>query len=395
MTASSLAMDKLTSQWYNAIVSGCGFNPDNFQLVQGNTTVQGTSEELWKLFDAIPPLTTAQYYDPNAYNSFANTYGGVINNLIPDSDEFRQAMGDYYAAWSDYKKTAVIPDTATDIVQAYIVIFEKWAYGNMPEDKAQNCISLYIQLSHKPIPTAVAMWHAMVNAATYGNIKAYNTTIEQLKSALLRAPGMSILMDSHTASDDISHTWAHSLKSSPYWFFWMAAGAQHEKLTRTITEAGLKIEAKYQHLVTIPVYPLNQPSSDDILKKYKPWYNSEALNIAYHHLDNTVWQHEPPTWEDTFGPNGNLKRVTTALAVVDGIDITMTSSAFIEQNDHEYFKSAISSGFWPFYARKGTGGWNHDFNFIDQGGISITSHSPAGNPNILGVIVTPIEKFFG
>jgi len=395
MTASSLAMDKLTSQWYNAIVSGCGFNPDTFQLVQGNTTIQGTSEELWKLFDAIPPLSVAQYYDPNAFNSFANTYGGVINNLIPDSDEFREAMSDYYSDWSVYKKAAVIPDAATDIVQAYILIFERWALANMPEDKAQKCTSLYKQLAHKAIPTAISMWDAMVNAAPYGNIKAYNTTIDQLKSALLRAPSKSILMDSHTASDDISHTWAHGLKRSPYWFFWMAAGAQYEKLNHMITEAGLKIEAKYQHLATIPISPLYQPSSDDILKKYKPWYNSEALNIAYHHADNTVWQHQPPTWEDTFGPNGNLKRVTSALVVVDGIDITMTSSASIEQNDHEYFKSAISRGFWPFYASKGSGGWDHNCIFNDQGGFSIISSSPAGNPNILGAIVTPIEKFFG
>jgi hypothetical protein len=45
---------------------------------------------------------------------------------------------------------------------------------------------------------------------------------------------------------------------------------------------------------------------------------------------------------------------------------------------------------------EGNSGWKHDTSFDAQGNLEITSESKLGNPQILGVIVTPLEslKFF-
>ncbi|HEY7769860.1 hypothetical protein, partial [Longimicrobium sp.] len=111
--------------------------------------------------------------------------------------------------------------------------------------------------------------------------------------------------------------------------------------------------------------------------------------------DNTVWNNTPPTWATTFGPNGNLQRVTSGLVIVDGITITITSNAAYSSSDQQEFQEASSGGFWPFYDSSQQSGWTSNVTFDDQGTLSATISSPGGNPQILGAMVTPMAQALG
>ncbi len=384
------AMKTLTAQWYNAIVNGCGLNPMNFQLYQAHLPLGQLSEDLWEIFDAVPPLSITQYYNPAQLNVLSQNYGGVVNHLNPQNgDKFQTAMGDYYSQWTAYLKTnPKIPDGGM------LALFQTWAQMNMPPDQAQQCYTLYAQIAADPIVVAVQKWINMQTATSHPGIAAYNKTIEDLRHALEGGEPQSFGMNSETESSDISHTWANAEVGGLLDFFWGGGDTQYEKWTESITESGVNFTVTFDKLVTFAAGPLYQPSTDPILSQYTPWYYGKALSIGYHHNDNTVWQHGAPTWADTFGPAGDLQRCCVALIVVDGISVKTESSVSIAKSEQESFKTAIAGGFFPFFEAEGSGGWTHTTTFNDNGSFSISSTCPQGNPQILGVLVSDIASIF-
>jgi hypothetical protein len=377
------AMQTLTSQWYNAIVSNCGLDPNTFQLIQGAAPLGSTSEQLWNIFDVVPPLSVSNYYNPSQLNVFSADYGAVINNLIPqNSNKFQTDMGDYYSQWVTYLKAQTsLP--AGGVLQ----LFQTWSAINMPPNQAQTCYTDYQQIAQGAIPTAVQMW---INSGGAGTQKAYNATIAQLNQALPSAPSKSFVVNSSTESSDISHTWAKVEMGGFYDFFEGGASSEYDSLTMAMSQAGLSINVSFQRLLTFTAAPLSKTSTDPILSQYQPWYNSSALNIAYQTQDNTVWNNTHPNWNDTFGPNGNMLRTTSGLVIADGITISMTSNTGFSSSQQTQFKAAAEFGFFPFFEASGSGGWEHNVTFDTEGNVTITSTSQLGNPNVIGAIVTPI-----
>jgi hypothetical protein len=378
------AMQNLTAQWYNAVVAGCGLDPSTFQLFQGNAPVGNTSESLWNIFDVVPPLAINNFYNPSQANIFSLDYGAVINNLKPqNSNAFQSIMGDYYSQWVAYLRTV------TTVPQGGMTaLFNNWAQLHLPPNLVQTAYTAYQQIAQGLVPVAVQMW-LNAGGATSG-VKAYNNTIAQLQSALASAPGKSFQMNSSTESTDVSHTWASGEVAGGFDIFAGAASSSYDQLTSAMAEAGISISASFDHLLTFTAAPLAKTSTDPILSQYQPWYNSAALNLAYQNNNNVVWNNNPPTWQDTFGPGGNMLRTTSALVIVDGINITMTSSVGFSSSQQTEFKAAAEGGIWPFFEASGHYGWTQDTSFDSNGNITVTSSSPTGNPNILGSIVTPV-----
>lgn len=384
------AMQTLTAQWYNAVVSGCGLDPRTFQLAQGFTQLGTTSEAMWNVFDAIPPATVSHYWNPAQINNFSSTYGGVINNLIPqNSGEFQRLMGDYYSRWVAYLHGNPSPQIpAGGILQ----LFNNWQQLNMPPGQGQAAFTAYQEVSQGVVPVAVQMW---LNAGGgTGGVKAYNATIEDLNAQITPStPGKSVSMNSSTESTDVTHTWANGEVGGVFDFFVGEGSADWDKLTTDVSQAGVEIEATFKHLTTFSTGPLAKTSSDPVLSGYQPWYDSEALNLAFHHNDNFVWNQSPPTWNDTFGPEGNLQFVTTSLVVVSGVEVTVTSAVSLSKSEQESVKSSAAFGFFPFFEAEASGGWTHDFTFSDSGGMTVTSTVPEGVVVVLGASVTPVNGF--
>lgn len=376
------AMETLTSQWYNAVVTGCGLDPETFQLVQGNQSVGTTSEILWQYFDAIPPLSISNYFNPSEFSSFSSEYGSVINHLIVQgSDTLQGAMGDYYSQWLAYAKEKGVG----------LDVFKSWAMSVAPSQAAE-WISLYRSLMDGPIFLAQEAWDNMLNASSHGGVRAYNKTIATLLQQLQSVAGKTVDMDNSTESSDISHTWAETEVGGFLEDFFGGGEASYSAMAERLATSHLKISAKFQNFLVFAAGPLAQQSSDPVLGAYTPWYNSAALTMAYQNNDNRVWQHGAPTWQGTFGPGGSMRRICSALVVVDGIEIEMTSDASFSSADQEQFQQAIGGGFFPFFEVEHASGWSHKASFNDQGQVTVKSSSPTGNPQVLGVIVTPIEQ---
>ena len=383
-STSQQAMNTLNAQWYNAVVTGCHLEPSTFQLVQGNTPLGSTSEIFWNMLDVVPPLSINNFFNPSQGNVFSSDYGAVVMNLKDqNANKFQNDMGDYYQQWRAYLKT-----NPTMPQGGIIVLFNNWAQLNLPPDMAQQCYTDYQQISQGTVPAAVQMW---LNAGgSTGGTKAYNATIAQLQSALQSTRGTSFSLNTSTASSDISHTWANAEAGFLFDLFEIGGEGSYDHLSETLAESGLSINVQFQKLVTFSAGPLAKTSSDPILQNYQPWYSSPALNLAYQNNNNIVWNNTPPTWDNTFGPNGNMLRTASALVVVDGITITTMSNSSVSTQDQTTVKTAAEGGFWPFFEAEGSGGWTHNVNFDSQGIMTVDSTCPAGNPQILGVIVTPI-----
>jgi len=384
MSSLEQSMETLTSQWYNAVVTGCGFDPETFQLVQGNQAVGSTSEKLWQFFDTVPPLTISNYFNPTSFNSFSQDYGGVVAHIIPQGgDALQTAMGDYYSQWQSYSKKN----------QDYgIKAFQTWAMGVNPS-QAADWISLYRTLLDGAVFLAQQAWDNMLNAESNPGVCAFDKTINDLNSALQSSASKTVHMDSSTESSDVSNSWSEGSVEGIFEDFFEGAGeGSYSDFSKTVTSAGLTIDAEFTRLTTIAAAPLYQPSSDSILSQYTPWYNSEALSIAYKNNNNEVWKHGAPTWDGTFGDAGDMTRMCGGIVVVDGISITVTSSASISKNDQQKFEAAAAGGFFPFFMAEAAHGWSTDTSFNDSGQASMTVSSKLGNPQVLGVIVTPMGQ---
>lgn len=388
--SAQLAMETLTAQWYNAVVAGCQLDPTTFQLMQGNVAVGSTSESLWNIFDVVPPLSVSNFYNPSQANVFSQDYGAVVNNLVPqNSNAFQQNMGDYYAQWTAYLKSTPSPSIPKGGI---LELFQNWSALNMPPNQAQQCATDYQEIAQGVVPVGVQMW---LNAGGAPAQKAYNQTITDLQNALQGTRGASVDMSSATESSDVSDSWASGSVGGWFDFFAGEAGGEWDNFTTSIAKSGVEVKATFTHLAQFAAGPLAKTSTDPILSGYQPWYFEPALNLAYQENNNTVWQHSAPTWEDTFGVTGNMLRTTSALIVVDGVDITVTSSASFDSAEQQEIKANAEVGFWPFFEASASGGWTNDVEFDDSGTITVSSSSPTGNPQVLGAIVTPIASVLG
>jgi hypothetical protein len=386
------AMKDFTKQWYNAVVTGCGLDPNTFQLTQGFEQPGRTSESLWKDFNATPPVSVTHYWNPAQINNLSSTYGGVISNLIPqDSGEFQEIMGDYYALWENYLHSTPPPKIPEGGI---LELFNQWQQLNMPPDKGQAAYTAYQQVSQGIVPIAMEKWLAAGGGK--GGTKAYNATVDDLKRAMSQGgPGKNVEMDSSTTSKDVTNTWAKGEINGLYEFFTGEASVEWRKYTEKVTSSNVKIAADFKTLVTFTCGPLAEPSTDPILKQYKPWYHSAAVNLAYKNNNYYVWKRTPPTWADTFGNKGNLQFFTTSLIVVSGVTVTVTSDASFDNQEQQKLKGSTQIGVFPFFGVKAQGEWSHDFTFSDEGHLTVTSTVPEGVFVTLGAIVTSTESAFG
>lgn len=389
MSAAQTAMNVLTAQWYNAVAVGCGLDKGEFQLVQGADPVGSLSENLWAIFDSVPPLSATTYYNPAQLNSFSQDYAGVISALIPQGAlQFQTDMGDYYAAWNSYKST-ISPIPASTL--AWSQAFAAWAEARLPESQVSTCRGDFNSMQEDPIAVASNQLLAVQFAASHANVYAYTTTVGQLALALAKAVPKTVQLDSSTESSDVSHSWASAEASGIFDIFGIGGDGSYDDITTKVTTAGVSVQASFGKLVTLTAGPLSQPSSDTYLQNFTPWFSSAALSEGYAKQDNTVWKSgDAISWASTFGPSGNLQRYTSALIIVDGITLTMTSQAGLSNAEQQQFQQAAAGGIFPFFEAEEKSGWSNESTFDDKGNVTVTCSCPAGNPQILGVLVSQI-----
>jgi len=366
--------------------------------MQGVASLGDTSDKIWAYFDSVPPKTLTRKFAPAQTDSFATTYGAVINNLNPQNqDDMQNLLKDKYVDWEKYTKNPdnlpnPLPTTdggEVDYQKVRLDQFQRWALTAGLETSTIKAGTTLIKQTDV-VSTAITKW-----TSANGDY-AYTATQKGLTDALQKGQSKTVSMNSEKESSDTSHAWASGSVSGFYDFFSGSAGGSWDKFTQKISKAGLEIQVSFDKVATLTGGPYqNNAPTNPTLSQYKPWFDSAALQTAKENDNNKVWKHGAPTWEQTFGANGNLKRAATALIVVDGVDVTLTSDVSVSSQQSESVKAAAKAGFWPFFSVSGQGGWSHEVQKADDGGLKIHSTSKSGNPQVLGVLVQPIDAVIG
>ncbi len=379
------AMQDLTAQWYNALVTGLGLSSNSFQLYQGPNSMMSTSQAMWNLFNAVPPATINNYNDPASANNFSDDYSLILSSIKEGGDSsFQTCMGDFYLDWNKYL-IANMPETLD--VASITKVFNGWA---LTHPSQAGCLSNLTKMYNNPVNLANQM---LQNA---GGKYPWNKTINDLQTALNGGAAKSFKMDSATASSDTNHTWAKGGVSAFFDIFSFGGSGSYDHLTQKTTTAGISIDASFQKFTTFQAGPLSQnDASDPVLSGFSPWYNGAAMALAYTTKDNTVWNNaKPTTWEKAFGTNGFVQRLTSALVVADGVEITMTSSATFSSSDQTDIEAAAKVGIWPFFSGTVSGGQTTKVTFDDAGKMTAVTSIPLGNPQIIGILQTPMSSIF-
>lgn len=384
------AIRSLNKQWYNALVQGLGVDPSMFQLAQGSTSLGYISDNIWEIFDAIPPVSVNNYYDPATHNSLAQAYSGVINNLVAQDNEIKKVLGNKYAKWVAYKKD---PEVWKEIKgdtyrEKLLKVFDNWALMNLDVGEYDRAVTTMKQVNIITV--------AMDQLVEANGQFAYTAGANSLQEKIDEGQAKSVTLDSNTTSKDTSHSWGKSSRGGLFSFFVGGSSGSWDVYFQDTTKISIKLDVKFKKVANLGGRPYTIPRPGDAdLIDYTPWWNSAALKTAKDNNNNKVWKHGAPTWEQTFGPEGNLRYLTAALIVVDGIESTMTSKVSIAKNEQESFRKSMNRGFWPFYVKHGEGGFDHKVSFTDEGYFQVKSSSPEGNPNVIGVLVDPIDKTLG
>lgn len=393
MSTAQDAIKTFSQQWYNALVTQASLDPATFQLAQGSISLGTTSVTIWEFFNSIPPASINNDFNPSAINSFAQTYLAVVNNLLPQTGNAeREILGDKYAEWVAFQKDNIPSgfdfEQENAALKLRLAIYNKFSVMNGLDQGTTNAMRTVLnQLD--------VISHAQLMCSAANPNFAYTATIARLNSAINSGQKKTVQFNSKTQSSDTSNAWAKGNVSGPYGFFSAKASAEWNKFTEDISSNGFDLEVTFAKLATLVGGPYSAKTNIDTdLSTYKPWYYSPALNTAYKNNNNKVWKHGSPTWDDTFGSNGSLKRMTTAIIVVDGITSKMTTKASVSSDKHDAFKTAAKAGYFPFFKAEGAGGWSHDVKFNADGSLTVTSSTKEGNPNVLGFLVTDITSSF-
>jgi len=385
----SQAMQTITEQFYNALTSQAHLNPQQFQLAQGNVALGFTSEALWSMMDIVPNTSIVQTWSPGNFNSFSSNFGSILARIQSSAGgAFTAALGDWSGAWTKYISTHV-PDSLKD----YPTVFQNWAMSvGMDPGTMKHCESLLLAAMDDPISQAQMMWlDAGGNPAT----KAYTADILTTQTQIDEAPGGSVTLNSGTQSSNVQNTWANGNADGFFNVFFGGGSGSYSDQTVELAAAAIEMSIEFTHIATVAVTPLASGTQTDGPTTYPAWYVASALGTAYENDNYQIWQPGSPGWADFFGEDGTLQNVATALVVVDGIAISLTSQASINTSSQQAMQTAFEAGFFPFFGVEGQGGWNQTTQFDAQGRVVVKATCPVGSPQVLGVLVSPIGNVFG
>ncbi|ECF1925573.1 hypothetical protein E1L25_27005 [Salmonella enterica subsp. enterica serovar Newport] len=378
------AVQSLQNMWYLAAVDGLGLDKSSFMLLQPGVALPYTTSTLWQLIDSIPPKALTAVFSPGALNSFYQNYGGLFSAVIaPMSDDFRVVMGDHLSDWMAYKKGVKLEDLKDG---GWSGLFEFWASTHLPDNKVTTAISVFNKDIHNIVNIAFKKYQNNSNendpfAFNDENPFLYNILIDDIvDGAIKHGPKREIRVNSKTSSSDVYSTWAKGGASGLFAIFSLGGKGDSSKTTSKFASSEITIDATFQHVVTIQTF---KPGN---------WYNSSFLNYASKG-DNVFSTGNPRTWENTFGPDGDLQRIIEGVVVVDGIDIVMTSDATYSAEEQKEINAQTKGGVWPFFSVNASGGYSSKVSFNDQGRMTVRTSCPVGNPAIFGANVRNISAY--
>ena len=379
----------LYQAWYEAVVAAFGLSPLTFLLSRSLIPLGNTSRDLWDYYDSVPLESDGHFYELHLFNRFSDGYGVVVNLIIPQSGTaWRIAVGDHYSQWVEYLASSPpIPPGGM------LELFTDWAEKNIPDPaRAQAAITAYQQVLNGVVPVAQDRF---IKAK---GVYAFSRSIDEARDQARRGPKIQFSFSSTqpaAAGQEAAVSFAARL-----------AGANLPLETRGPAErAAAKLEmshvegkAFFDHQARVSAAPLQ---TAEIIggRAYPPWFSAPALSYAYNNPGPAVWPGDmKPTWEQTFGPSGNLRRLVTNVVLIDGAEIELISDADLTEEEKSALQQAATAGVTPLLAvaspaeLRAAGATSRAtvplrLSFREENGsIVIQISSPPGNVMLFGVV---------
>jgi len=385
------ASGDLYKAWYDAVVQALGLSAQSFLLARSLIPLGSTSRSLWDDFDSVPLESDGRYYEPHFLNLFSDGYGAMVNVIVPQAGTaWRDAMGDHYSQWVFYLATSpAIP------AGGMLELFTRWAQLNIPDPvRAQNAITAYSQIINGAVP--VAQDRFIKAAGVYAFSLSIEQALDQVRKGAASQFSFSSSRPAAAARPLVAAPFAARLAAvrlSP------AARAQAQSALAKLAASRVEGKAVFDHQAQVWAAPLQAPEIIGDFA-YPAWFSATALKYALQTPGNTAWPAGmKPTWEQTFGPAGNLRRLVSSLVLVDGVDVVLLSDADLGRGERRALEQAAAAGVTPLFAvptpaeRKAARlsiAAAPRLSVAPAPGDMIEIHidSPAGNAMLFGVVAT-------
>lgn len=385
----------LYQAWYDAVVAAFGLSPSSFLMARSLIPLGSTSRNLWDYFDSVPLESDGHYYEPHFFNRFSDGYGTVVNLIIPQAGTaWRDAMGDHYCQWVDYLASSPpIPPGGM------LELFATWARRNIPDPaQAQAAITIYEQILNGVVP--VAQDRFLKAAGVY----AYSRSIDEARDQVRKGPAYKLSFSSSPPAAGVRPREAASFAARLATVQLPAkARGQAESAMTKLAASHVEGKAVFDHQAQVWAAPLEKREIIGAVP-YPPWFSWAALRYAYQNPGNTVWPVDmKPTWEQTFGPSGNLRRLVSSIVLVDGVDVVLVSDADLTSGERSALQQAAAAGVTPLFALAASAGLQSagqsasakpslSFSLAtNDKTLEIRINSPLGNVMLFGVVAIPPE----
>jgi hypothetical protein len=222
------------------------------------------------------------------------------------------------------------------------------------------------QMDYKPKPDnqSCELNEAILKYESAGGKYIWNKTITDLVSKIDIAKPLKFTLDTTIVE---CFGYSNSIDGT-------CSGNKYSQLT-----IKLKIEAELNHVLVFYAYPYTKIDSlSPYLLKFKPWYSSCVLAMAYKNKNDSMAK--SPNWDAVFRVKGLLQRACTALIIVDGVNTNFSVSSytkFFVKNSDSHLSNNLKNGI--------------PADISDN--ISFSTYSSVGTPVLLGVLVSSISDY--
>jgi hypothetical protein len=363
-------MTTLQNRWYNGLTGSLpGLDAKSFQISQPCPPITPTNKGLWGYANVIPPASLTFDRGPSTASFFAG-YAAVIGQLEAPENVLVQTIGQQNTRkWNAYlaKLTPQPPPPQLP------VIFRNWAMFNAPTVMNEGASAL----------ARINLLTAAHNAIKpYQGPKARPVDFDMQYRDVLQfvdhSTGASVSVNGGTSAN-VEDTWTGGDQSGVQGLW--RQSLPDDPLSTLFAASEVSVEASFQHFGLW----VSSPGS---------WYQSSLLHLAYSNAGPPVWvQNADPSWNAAFGEDGFLRRFLVSLAIVDGVQATVTSNAVYSESDRQAILAHAQEGLWPFYAPTGAGVAS-TVTFGAEG-MTIQCSTAVGNPLVLGDVALGIAQYLG
>lgn len=371
----------LQKAFFAAFIQGLGYSVNQpAQVVQPAPPIVGDDDDeadeiLWSYLNTIPAFSLTRNTTLSSGVDFLTNYSAVMASLQSPPNNFESTVGP--VCFEAYM-TAIENGVAEPSPEG----FRSWAtYSRACSAVANSGASALAAAELDPIYRAQMRVRAYKPAGKKPAdfFPGYATMMKQLK----KAPSRTFDITLSASSADIKNTWTGGSQSAVFGLWRNSSSTS--TISKKFASSKVHLKASFKNLL-----PFKSTPGD--------WYTSSAFGIAYSNKGTPPWKKKEEsfkTWDDTFGPDGNMLRYTTQLLIANQMTLNYTTEASFSTSEQVEIKKSSSAGLWPFYNQSNGSTSYTEVDFGTAGEMNVTVTTEKNVATIVGCVIEPVDAYLG